>query len=76
MSSSHSRNSSRRGFRLKSANSTCANSTCDNNGFIPEPPSMVNQRGYYSDVVTKENATKNVLLVRTMVLISSLNTIL
>lgn len=49
--STFSRPSSRRGFHLTSA------TTQLNGDFVPvPPPALINQRGYYSDIVTRESS--------------------
>ena len=48
--SSFSRPSSRRGFHLTAT-------THLNGDFVPvPPPTLINQRGYYSDIVTRESS--------------------
>ena len=56
--SSFSRPSSRRGFHLTSA------TTQLNGDFVPvPPPTLINQRGYYSDIVTRESSHNIIVTV-------------
>lgn len=43
------RSSSRRAFKLTSSHDLTES------GLVPVPPNMLDQRGYYSDIVAKEN---------------------